>query len=211
MARHRESIPAKKLTFRALIHYAKDEGEVTRASQPSLKPIRSNRSSDLLLAEESDPPTAKRSVSFDTDQLDSSTVSGTPTVEEDLNYIRHVPPASLAFGDARTAASRPGWINRQPIICYDCYEKGHLAPKCTLRVAELKHVVVNYEALTDEEKAIVPDASYKAAIEYVTLKEKLKSIRNQSAAHSPSPSSDPPSIRRPSGNAPPPNPELKKG
>lgn len=110
--RHRESTPERKLTFRNLIQFAKDEGEVVRAKKSNLKPIRSSRSSDLLLAEESNPPLTKRSVSFDLDKPDSTVTFGTPTAEEELNYIRHVPPAGLAFSDARTAVNRPGWINR---------------------------------------------------------------------------------------------------
>ena len=79
----------------------------------------------------------------------------------------------MAYSDNHTAGNRPGWIQRFPIICYACYAKGHTSPKCTLRAADIKQIVINFEALTDEEKEGVPDTAYKTAEEYLAIQERL--------------------------------------
>jgi len=67
-----------------------------------------------------------------------------------------------------------GWVDRQAmprtnrmtnprdlmIICHDCYQHGHISPKCTLHLRDLHKVVENYEKLTPQERSIVPSTSY---------------------------------------------------
>ncbi|CAN8069909.1 unnamed protein product [Agarophyton chilense] len=71
--------------------------------------------------------------------------------------------------------SRPGWRDTRPavkfaeprhptpasgLICHLCYKLGHTSPQCVLSLREWAQVVVNYEALSLEDKAAVPIASY---------------------------------------------------
>ena len=109
----------------------------------------------------------------------------------------------VPYSDSRMAATRPGWVQRRPLICYSCYEKGHTSPDCKLRAADMKIIIVNYEALTDEEKEAVPDAAYKAAKEYLSIRERLKvTAPTDTPTKSSTPRSPPPSILRPSGTVP---------
>ncbi len=216
VARHRESVSAKRLTYTALAQYAKDEGEAYRARQPSLKPVRSARG-DVLIMDTESPPTSRPSVSFESEPSASAATSSDtpPPVEGELQYLRQVPPAPLAFSDSNATATRPGWVQRLPLICYACYAKGHTSPKCELRAADMRQVVINFEALTDEEKESVPDTAYKAAKEYLVVQDRLKAEK-QSVDSSPAiaaPSREtrppPPSILRKPGSAPSSTPESK--
>ncbi|CAN8070210.1 unnamed protein product [Agarophyton chilense] len=71
--------------------------------------------------------------------------------------------------------SRAGWRDTRPVvmfaeprhptpasglICHLCYKTGHTSPQCVLSLREWAQVVINYEALSQENKAVVPNASY---------------------------------------------------
>ena len=96
-----------------------------------------------------------------------------------------------------------------------------MSPQCDLRAADMKQIVVNYEALTDEEKEAVPDTAFKAAKEYLVIQDRLREEKAQpprmanpasaSAAVEPSRGlrPTPPSILRHSGDKPSTIPESK--
>lgn len=74
----------------------------------------------------------------------------------------------------------PGWVNnrlvgnyqgrqnREGLICYSCYARHHLSAECTLSVRNLGQVILNYEALSEAERARVPANSYWQAKAWVT-------------------------------------------
>lgn len=75
---------------------------------------------------------------------------------------------------------RPGWVNdslvsnyhgrqnKEGQICYNCYARHHLAAECRLSVRNLDQVILNYEALSEAERARVPANSYWQAKAWVT-------------------------------------------
>lgn len=83
--------------------------------------------------------------------------------------VRMVPsPGGIKSG-------KPGWVDTRPaystvaveprsvkdsLICYCCYGKHHTAPECTLTAREVFKIVLNYEALTEEERDRVPANAY---------------------------------------------------
>lgn len=222
VARHRETPAAQHLSFTALTQFARDEGLAYRARHSSSRSSRTVRG-DLLEIEtvESDTPSSsRRTVTFE-DEEPAATEAPAP-LEEDLHYIRHVPPAPLAYSDSQAKASRPGWVQRVPIICYSCYGKGHTAPQCDLRVSDMKQIVINFEALTDEERGQVPPEAYTAAKDFLAIGERRRAARIPqprtrpdsplgSRSNSPSPraASPAPSILRRPGSMPPTQSESK--
>lgn len=46
------------------------------------------------------------------------------------------------------------------IICHLCYTHGHTSLQCLCCIPDLPEIVANYEALTPQQKAFVPAASY---------------------------------------------------
>ena len=62
-----------------------------------------------------------------------------------------------------------GWIDtgRSAVICHTCYEAGHIAPQCNLKLYQIDRVVNNYEALDDQTRAKVPSKSYEDAKAYL--------------------------------------------
>ena len=89
------------------------------------------------------------------------------TDTEGLLYTSVVKPQSLRFGDKKSSLTRPGWISRQKIIFYQCYViDKHIAPECTLQLAQLAQVIVNYEALSHEDRERVPKTAYNMAKQF---------------------------------------------
>ncbi|KAI0566374.1 hypothetical protein FGB62_9g03 [Gracilaria domingensis] len=68
--------------------------------------------------------------------------------------------------DTRGANQRSG-LTQEGLICYSCYGGHHLASDCTLSAKALYRIVMNYEALTEAERAKVPGQSYWKAKDYV--------------------------------------------
>ena len=63
---------------------------------------------------------------------------------------------------------------------YLCYVKNdHPSPQCNLSMSSMYKVILNYEALTDEERSRVPSASYDAAVQYFKSKEAAKDASMQ--------------------------------
>ena len=56
--------------------------------------------------------------------------------------------------------SKSGVSGEQRHFCHICYDRGHVAPSCTLSLREQRRVIANFEALTDTEKQRVPADSY---------------------------------------------------
>ena len=78
------------------------------------------------------------------------------------NNGRTAHPLKLAHADRSSTPNRVGWAtNRKNIICHVCYAKeDHIKPDCKLNIVDIEKVIINYEGLSAEEKARVPDSSY---------------------------------------------------
>ena len=63
------------------------------------------------------------------------------------------------------APNRVRWIAK--VICYLCYERGHLAVDCIFGIRETPNVISNFEKLTDSEKTSVRDTYYQNALRLV--------------------------------------------
>ena len=82
------------------------------------------------------------------------------------------PPQCVPYDNSKM--SRVGSIdpsNKTKFICYSCYERGHTAPQCQLKMTQLDNVVKNYDALNDEERKTVPDTAYRNAKQYLAIPE----------------------------------------
>ena len=77
-----------------------------------------------------------------------------------------VRPAPVPFDDK----PRPGWqadpSTKDP-ICYNCYVKVHYSNDCRASIADFEKIVANFLSLTPDERARVPDKSYKLACRLV--------------------------------------------
>lgn len=201
VARHRESVPRDELTYQELVSFAKDEGDAHRARFSGLRTIRvsrrapqergksSTRSAHIL---ESQPTTVVEDEegmgedilvlpeeSVATTDLPTTLESGQSTEQLLITGTRYTPAAPIAYGGKHTTPNRVGWPDRKPtprqrLICWQCYEHDHTAPKCDAKVSDIPKVVKNYEALTASEKCDVPNVSYKAAKQFIDMLEAEK-------------------------------------
>ena len=65
-------------------------------------------------------------------------------------------------------SGRVGWIDSpRKLICYACYEIGHVIADCKCGITDMPKVVANYEALSPDDKASVPDTYYRKALCFV--------------------------------------------
>ena len=105
----------------------------------------------------------------------SITSQGDSLLALDRGRHRMTPPAYVPYSeyDGTMRHGRPGWVNERPrrdqtalrrspfkLICHIYFKIGHTAPDCILTVREIHRIVANYEALTDEEREMVPATSY---------------------------------------------------
>ena len=82
--------------------------------------------------------------------------------------------------------ARVGWsIRTDEPVCYACYAIGHLSTQCTLPVTKLAQIVVNYTALTPDQKARVPDKNYRAALGVLKVTEENKLLKELAATQHP--------------------------
>ena len=204
VARFRESIPRKELTFEDLCQFANAEDTTNRARMAQLKPITQPRVGLERTVPRSIPRPQPRGETINKPQFNalveeertpvllindqvSPPVDATPSdkqvdlaeeepeLGEDLYLIddkgmrRKLPPR-INFDDGRT--SRVGWIvsEKKKLICHSCYEEGHISPQCPLKLFQLDNVVRNYETLTEENRAVVPDTAYANAKAYLSFK-----------------------------------------
>ena len=77
--------------------------------------------------------------------------------------VRRVHPHVIPHVDARS--NRVGWLSK--VICYVCYEGGHLAAGCTCGIREIPKVISNFEKLKNSEKTSVTDTYYQNALRFV--------------------------------------------
>ena len=188
VARHRESVNRREMTFEGLAHFARSEDEVVRAraqlSSSTQIPTPRPRTSVIPAAQ-----VARTPVNL-LEQVDGT--PGSPQHEEllvttqesqdfrqeaveegDLFYVdqsgeRRRRPPRVAFDTSRTA--RAGWAAPETPICFSCYEKGHLKPQCPLKLANIEMAVVNFDKLTTEERERVPRTSYEEAKSFLELR-----------------------------------------
>lgn len=55
----------------------------------------------------------------------------------------------------------PGWKTDRPTpICHKCYDHGHYSPDCRVSIADFELIAKNYQSLSADDKARVPDKNY---------------------------------------------------
>lgn len=190
VARFRDNEPRYQMTYERLVQYAKDEGDSYRARlgirqqttrtptrlrptarSPPSTPMMGYINPDLEATQESvylhneDEGTVPSSVN--TSELPSTL---TEEEQEQLLFLQtkndnrgKVFPPRVAQDPRRQV----GWIDQRSIICYGCYEHNHIMPDCKVQINQFDRVISNYEKLTVDQKARVPDKSYKLAKLYV--------------------------------------------
>lgn len=69
-------------------------------------------------------------------------------------------------GEKRDERTRVGWKTPgKELICFGCYTVGdHILPNCKVGMPQYARVITNYEKLNADQKARIPDTSYKGAI-----------------------------------------------
>ena len=46
------------------------------------------------------------------------------------------------------------------VICYLCYDRGHIAVDCTCGIGDMPKVISKFEKLSESEKKFIPDTYY---------------------------------------------------
>ena len=77
--------------------------------------------------------------------------------------VKRVRPPAIPHEDE--SSNRVGWLAK--VICYLCYDRGHLAADCTCGIREMPKVISNFEKLTDSERTSVPDTCYQNTLRFV--------------------------------------------
>lgn len=71
-------------------------------------------------------------------------------------------------GTDRYDPKRPEWQSGpRRVICHNCYQDGHYAPDCTLKIREYPTISLNFEKLNTDDKARVSTTSYTQARSFV--------------------------------------------
>ena len=194
VARYRESQSRRDLSYEELVQFAQDEGDSHRARTSNLRvaKIVSNKNNDKVVHfmepsigtsndnNEEEIFIVDNDGSIPTDELPSTDNSSQQSLFYTNDHRRNtkmVRPKALAYGTPSTSTTRPGWETKQEIICHTCYVVGqHISPNCTAPVSDMQRIIVNYNALSDEQKTRVPDNSYKLAKQYTEMKRELSSM-----------------------------------
>ena len=188
VARFRESA-GRSTTFEQLVAFARDEGDAYRARLPSRSrpPKGTLPSSAIAVNMVDDNSTVPASHEGDPEMFGllpdwSATPASTEapsTVDDATDAIlygeRRVNAPRLPYSGPATQRGRPGWQDRPltprerltRIICFVCYGVGHLASECSCPLRDVARVKRNFEALTREEKSIVPRQAYERALAYL--------------------------------------------
>ncbi len=188
VARFREQTPRSHMRYEALVQFARDEGHTyrTRAGigraattrKPSTPPPRprdgvhfidkpevipDTQGADLFLAtqEHSEPNTGLTSSINTSDLPDTDELN--PPNKEGQEVLVMAPPPRIQHATKSLNSQRPGWVQRQAIICHHCYAPNHVSPDCELDPSALPTVVSNYEALTEQQRKTVPRIAYDIA------------------------------------------------
>ena len=115
--------------------------------------------------------------SIPTDELLSTLVGSSTTTMDPLLAVQvHVPAPYVNYKewDRGMSRNRPGGkapykadaYGRRPAqprsapICHECYQPGHISPRCTHPIANREKVISNYESLTEMERARMPATAY---------------------------------------------------
>ena len=70
---------------------------------------------------------------------------------------------------------RPGWASGgKQAICFGCYTHGHILPNCQFPISDFPKIIENYEKLTPDDKARVPQTHYDIAKRFVEAKQAEK-------------------------------------
>lgn len=174
VARYRESVPRYELTYERLVQFARDEGDAYRARQgtqsqqttakgptprrgvhflddlsESGQPLHDNVGEGAYLVDEGSVPT-----------LDLPSTVSMPE-EERLMLLREIARERSGVSQRRSWEAREQDRERtNRLICHACYGKGHVSPHCDLPHREAEKIVLNFESLSENERARVPDDSY---------------------------------------------------
>ena len=176
VARHRESIPRHAVRYNKIVQYARDEGETARAQRVSSRSVTRGASPGtqalylhdhaeghedrtpqaeqlLLLGQGQSASTATQPISDHTSDLPSTRDLEGP--QEELYMVR---PPPVPHSDRRTDRNRPGWKSNNPLVCFSCFElDDHVSPNCKADPLDFGLIVRNYEALTPQQQALVPN------------------------------------------------------
>ena len=166
VARFRESQPRRCVTFDAIVHYARDEGDAYRARQPT-RNLPTRRSSPAPRAvhfiEDARPQDEEQLLlapeqSDITSQLPSTLQSEPPLEHEQLFVTERTRPATpIAYGDRNSTPNRVGWVDRgipnRKVICYRCYEfNSHISPDCKVKFSDYEIIIKNFEILSQNDR-----------------------------------------------------------
>jgi hypothetical protein len=134
-----------------------------------------NDAEQVLVIPEDEPTTSIPTTDLPTTVGDDNDQAPQIDVEELLAFARNygrtphprrptsrVYPSPVPHDDRK----RVGWANdkERNLICYGCYLRDHILPQCKHTLSDAKAIVANYESLTPDEKARVPDNFYQAAL-----------------------------------------------
>lgn len=128
-----------------------------------------------LLNRESEEDSEETKGAAQTTSYDQTSYDLSPAFSE----RSHVPAPRIPYADRHTKFNLPGWgggrraspsparspgriddARRRNFTCDVCYEHGHISPDCNLPLRATATFIQNYENLTLQEKATVPNNSY---------------------------------------------------
>ena len=92
--------------------------------------------------------------------------------------VRRVYPPAILHENARS--NRVGWLAK--VICYLCYERGHLTADCTSGIRDMPKVISNFEKLSESEKTSVPDTYYQNDLCFVLVRPQFEPKKDVSDA-----------------------------
>ena len=178
VARFRENEPRSSLTFDRLVQFAQDQGDAYRAQyvQARTFPIRGNKQTrEVHFVEESTDNASGGDVnmiipedSVATADLPSTMDEDASTDQEQILYASTVRPGFINHGGRSSTPNRVGWMSKNrsdlaqpPLICHQCYEIGHISPKCQLTSSDVAKIITNYEKLSPDHRTLVPATSYR--------------------------------------------------
>lgn len=64
-----------------------------------------------------------------------------------------------------------------PFLFHQCYELGHISPKCSLTDFDVEKIIINYEGLSPSHTTLVPATSY--LVTQLAISPRIASTRNR--------------------------------
>lgn len=90
---------------------------------------------------------------------------------EQLAYMgRNLLEPRIAFAGVGMICHHPGWTDTV-LVCYLCYGKGHMGPRCSATFHDFAKVFTNFEALPAIDKKWVLDNTYQGTLHLARLRE----------------------------------------